>query len=148
MFIIHNLQNTIKKRKNKIPVHPIKENVAIPSLLLCNIINRCFTAWIFPDIYKQTTVVSFLEAADPLSPSNYRPISLLSPWSKLIEKCIYNRTFSFINIFFLLTVSQFGFLKGKSTKSAVTGPVNGITLWCFEEQGNCFLLNLRRHLMQ
>ena len=102
-------------------MHLIKENAAIPSLLLCNIINRCFTTGIFPDSYKQATVVSFLEVADPLSPSNYRPISLLSPFDKLIIQCIFNRIYSFINQFSLTLCPNFGFLKGKSTESAITG---------------------------
>ena len=117
--LINNLKNT-KEHKDKIPVHLIKENASILSPLLCNIINKCFSTGIFPDIFKQATVIPIFKAGDSLSPSNYRPISLLSPFSKLIEKCMYNRIYSFITEFSLLTLSQFGFLKGKSTESAVT----------------------------
>ena len=70
IFIIHNFQNTMKKHKDKIPVHLIKENAAIPSLLLCNIINKCFITGIFPDSYKQATVVSF-------HPQSFRFLKLL-----------------------------------------------------------------------
>ena len=73
----------------------IEENASILSALLCNIINKCFTTVIFPDIFKQAAVIQIIEAADPLSPSNYRPISLLSLLSKLIEKLIYKIIYSF-----------------------------------------------------
>ena len=47
--------------------------------------------------------------------TNYRPISLLSPVSKVLERCMYNRLIEHIGE--KLHHLQFGFLKGKSTTS-------------------------------
>ena len=47
--------------------------------------------------------------------SNYRPISLLSMISKVLERCIYNQLISHISS--QLYHLQFGFLRGKSTTS-------------------------------
>ena len=45
--------------------------------------------------------------------NNYRPISLLSNTSKILEQLIYNKTIHHISNF--LTPQQFGFLKNRST---------------------------------
>lgn len=50
---------------------------------------------------------------------NYRPISLLSTLSKILEKVIFNRITNFLSKFNILSPCQFGFQKGKSTKSAI-----------------------------
>ena len=135
MSLINNLKNT-KEHKDKIPAHLIKENACIIYPLLCNIINKSFITRIFPSVYKQATVIPifFLTFLSfylwyfchsewswwSTIPSNFRPISVLSTLSKLIEKCIYNRIYNFITHFSLLTLYQFGFLKVKFTESAVS----------------------------
>jgi hypothetical protein len=52
--------------------------------------------------------------------SNYRPISVLSIFSKFFEKIVYDRLVSFITStkFKILTENQYGFQKNKSTTSA------------------------------
>jgi hypothetical protein len=49
---------------------------------------------------------------------NYRPISLLSVFSKIVEKLMYNRLMSFITKNNILNDSQHGFCEGKSTETA------------------------------
>ena len=49
---------------------------------------------------------------------NYRPISLLSVFSKIIEKLMYRRLMSFITDYNILNDSQHGFRVGKSTETA------------------------------
>ena len=46
---------------------------------------------------------------------NYRPISLLSTFSKIVEKLIYNKIIDFLVRYNILFESQFGFRKGRST---------------------------------
>ena len=56
--------------------------------------------------------------------SNYRPISLLSLVSKVLERCIYNRLIEHIGE--KLHHLQFGFLKGKSTTSQILQVLHNI----------------------
>ena len=51
---------------------------------------------------------------------NYRPISVLSIFSKIFEKLTYTRMLSFISRFDILSSCQFGFRKGRSTTQAIT----------------------------
>ena len=51
--------------------------------------------------------------------SNYRPISLLPYFSKILERIIYNRLYNFLCTNSLLNDNQFGFLKNVSTEMAL-----------------------------
>ena len=57
------------------------------------------------------------EAAD--LPSNYTPISILSCFSKIIEKMMYERLYKFLNSFETLYTLQFGFRESCSTSHAL-----------------------------
>ena len=59
--------------------------------------------------------------------SNYRPVSVLTVFSKLLERRVYNRLISHINDNKLLHEYQFGFQKGKSTHLATIMLVNKLT---------------------
>jgi len=50
--------------------------------------------------------------------ANYRPISLLTSFSKIFEKVIYNRIFYHINYNHILVNEQFGFRHASSTDTA------------------------------
>ena len=49
---------------------------------------------------------------------NYRPISILSAFYKILEKLIYNRLLSFLKKHNELTNMQHGFMENKSTETA------------------------------
>ena len=52
--------------------------------------------------------------------TNYRPISILPSISKVMEKVMHKRVYSFLNDNDLLYQHQYGFRKGHSTSDAVT----------------------------
>jgi hypothetical protein len=56
---------------------------------------------------------------DKTDPSNYRPVSLLTSFSKVLEKALYIRLSEYINDNNLLIGQQFGFRKRSSTKEAI-----------------------------
>ena len=51
--------------------------------------------------------------------NNYRPISLLSIFDKIIEKLMHKRLYEFIQHHNILTSTQFGFRKNLSTSLAI-----------------------------
>ena len=51
--------------------------------------------------------------------NNYRPISLLSLLSKLLERVVYNQICHFLDTFNLISANQYGFRKNRSTTMAV-----------------------------
>ena len=58
--------------------------------------------------------------------NNYRPISLLITLSKILEKLIYKRTYSFLQMSKQLYNSQYGFRMGHSCENAITELVSEI----------------------
>ena len=53
------------------------------------------------------------------NPSNYRPISILSVFSKIFEKLMYKRLYQFLDSFEILYPLQFGFWEKHSTSHAL-----------------------------
>ena len=73
---------------------------------------------------KKFKFMLFLKG-DKTLPGNYRPISLLSQFSKIFEKIIKNRINEFMNTF--SNESQFGFRKNNSINDALNYLMENIT---------------------
>ena len=72
----------------------------------------------FISSFKHTKLIPVYEKGDSKILINYRPISLLPSFSKILEKIVYKRLYSFFSRFNLFSNSQFGFTKGHSTSHA------------------------------
>ena len=110
----------------------IKESITTPLVHICN---RSFETGIFPSELKIANVVPIYKSGDEMVFSNYRPVSVLPVFSKLLERLVYNRLISHINDNKLLYEYQFGFQKGKSTYLAIMMLVDKITEAL--DQGEC-----------
>ena len=69
----------------------------------------------FPNVLRIAEVVPICKKGNSNSCTNYRPISLLSPFSKTFEKLIYSRLYSYLEKFNLLNRHQIGFRRDLST---------------------------------
>ena len=105
-------------------IKQIKEVIVTPLVHICN---RSFMTGIFPNELKIANVAPFVKSGDDMVFSNYRPVSVLPIFSKLLERLVYNRLIKFINDNKLLYDYQFGFQRGKSTQLAVMMLVDKIT---------------------
>ena len=76
---------------------------------LAEIFNLSMLEGIFPKKMKLAEVVPLYKSKEKFLVNNYRPISLLITLSKLIEKVIYKRTYSFLKTTNQLYESQYGF---------------------------------------
>jgi len=68
---------------------------------------------------KYSIIKPLFKKGDRKIPSNYRPISLLTVFSKVIEKALYNRLIDHLNNNSLINPQQFGFRKNLSTDNAI-----------------------------
>ena len=68
---------------------------------------------------KIARVIPVFKSGDPLLISNYRPISVLPCFSKILEKIIFTRMLEFFNKNNAIFDGQFGFLPGKSVSQAL-----------------------------
>lgn len=127
----------IKQMKNKKSTGPdemsnvlVKLSCTALSKPLVHIINLAFSSGKFPSSLKLTKVVPVYKKGNLQDPSNYRPIALLSPFSKIFEKIIVNRIVQFIKKEKLLSDHQYGFRQGRSTINALVNATDEIYQNC------------------
>ena len=80
------------------------------------LINRSLVECTFPSLWKKAVVMPLFKKGSSDTPSNYRPISLISTVGKIIERVVNKRLI--YNFFYsnnLIYKSQSGFLSGHSS---------------------------------
>ena len=65
--------------------------------------------------------------------NNYRPISVLPCFSKILERIMYDRLYSYLTENKILFKKQFGFRSGHSTNNALLELIDQICE-CFDEK--------------
>lgn len=86
---------------------------------LAILINQSFAEGTFPDLLKNSIIKPIHKGGDKTNPSNYRPIALLPTISKIFERAMSNRLYSFFEKYNVLDSNQYGFRKDRSTTLAV-----------------------------
>ena len=86
---------------------------------LCKLFNKSIQDHCFPSDLKFTKVLPSHKGKSKMDCKNYRPISVLPIFSKIIERLMYNRLLSFIKKHDILYEHRYGFQAGKSTELAI-----------------------------
>ena len=118
-IIIDSLDITKSTGPNGIPVFLLKVFKDFFSFWLSKLVNLCFETGNFPNKLKTAKVTPLHKKESKLDHRNYRPISLLSVFSKIYEKLIYSRIYSYLDKNKLIYSKQFGFRAGYSTNHAI-----------------------------
>ena len=124
--VIQALKNGKSCGPNSIPIKLLKILESHISVHLSCLINESFVRGIFPDKLKIAKVIPVFKKGLTTKTSNYRPISLLSIFSKIFEKVMYQRLYKFLDIYELLFNMQFGFRSGHSTDHALVSLTESI----------------------
>jgi hypothetical protein len=90
------------------------------------ICNKSISSGSFPSRLKYSIVKQLFKKGDRDNMANYRPISLLTSFSKIFEKLIYERLLQHIKINNILSEEQFGFRPSTSTDKASYKLINEI----------------------
>ena len=96
------------------------------SLPLTYIINISLTKDIFPDALKFAKITQIYKKGSFSNVSNYRPVSVLSVITKIIESVVKNQLVNFLDKFNILSCTQYGFRKHYNTKLAIADVVSEI----------------------
>lgn len=128
------IKNIVSKMKNlkssgldQVPVTVIKKCIDIIAPTLTHIFNASIHKAIFPDKLKISKIIPLFKKGDTLDINNYRPISLLSVFSKIFEKIIFVRLTSFLEKECLLSNNQNGFRKYRSTINTIDNFINKVS---------------------
>ena len=76
---------------------------------IIHLFNLFFKTGYVPDSYKCAKVIPIYKSQEMDKFTNYRPISLLSSFSKLLEKVVANQMFRYLNKYNILYCHQYGF---------------------------------------
>jgi hypothetical protein len=85
---------------------------------LTHVCNAVLSTGVFPDRLKYAIVKPVFKKGNKQEISNYRPISLLTSFSKIFEKLIYARLLAHIDGHSILLNEQYGFRAHSSTEQA------------------------------
>ena len=129
-FEISDIISALKSGKslgpNSIPMKVLKCLSPLISSPLSQIINKSFQSGIFPDKMKLAKVIPLFKKGCLLTASNYRPISLLSVFSKITEEVMYERLYKFLEKHEILYTLQFGFRASHSINHALVSLTEAI----------------------
>ena len=93
----------------------LKETIDLILIPLTHIINQSFISGIVPENMKIAKIIPIFKSGNQEIMNNYRPISLLPAFSKLLEKLVCKRLTSFLETNHILYKHQYGFRKKHST---------------------------------
>lgn len=96
----------------------VKDNIQIFKDPLTDVFNVSFSTGTFPEDFKLAIVKPLHKKGDKHSMNNYRPVSLLPVFSKILEKVMHKRLIDFLNNNKVINKCQFGFTRNMSTTLA------------------------------
>ena len=117
--IIKNLKNSKTCGTDNIDSYVLK--VAADQLVpaLTHVVNLSLTHAHFPALWKTAKVIPLLKKSDETLPKNYRPVSLLTVTSKVLERAVYLQLIEYLEMNNLLHHSHHGFRRNHSTTTAL-----------------------------
>ena len=125
--IVNGLHNKKSSGYDSVNISVVKNSISAICKPLTHAINLSLISGIVPHQLKTAKVIPVFKSGDSNCVCNYRPISILSCFSKIFEKCIYNRTVNFLDKFNVLSNSQFGFRTQHSTIHAILNLIDNIS---------------------
>lgn len=125
--IIISLKNKRSVGWDEVPINLIKASVNVISEPLALIINQCLSLGSFPDKLKFSQVYPIFKKGSRADIKNYRPVAVLSNFSKIFEKVINFRLVNYFESNRLFYNNQFGFRKNVGTLAALTHLVNDVS---------------------
>ncbi len=97
----------------------LKDNIDHFIIPLQYIINCSLDQGVFPEAFKMAKVSPIYKSGCKRELKNYRPISLLSVFSKVLEKVVKFQFMQYLESNQILVSCQYGFRSGKSTSHAL-----------------------------
>ena len=94
--IVFSLKNSNSCGHDEISTSFLKQVIGLILVPLAHICNLSLVTGVFPSSLKLAKVVPVHKKDNVMNVCNYRPISILSSFSKLLERVVYNRLYAFL----------------------------------------------------
>ena len=125
--IVKTCKHETSTDSNDLSMSVIKKVIQPIILPLTAIFNMSFQTGVFPSNMKLAKIIPVFKSGSKAEFNNYRPISLLSQFSKILEKLYNKRLEQFIDKNNVLYNSQYGFRSSMSTSHALIDLVEEIS---------------------
>ena len=131
---ITEVSDTIKSLKDSssgpdgISSEIVKQSLQCIVQPLTHVANLSLEQGVFPDEMKVAKVIPLFKSGEKTSVNNFRPISLLPVFSKILEKSMSKRLMHFLTENNILHPHQFGFRPKHTTSMAINLLVDRISL--------------------
>uniref|UniRef100_A0A8C7XUM2 Reverse transcriptase domain-containing protein n=1 Tax=Oryzias sinensis TaxID=183150 RepID=A0A8C7XUM2_9TELE len=125
--IVNNFKSKNSKDCEDIDMKVVKKvihSVAKPLTYICNL---SLQTGRFPNQMKIAKVIPIYKSGDKHQFTNYRPVSLLPQFSKILEKIFNDKLALFIEKYNIINENQYGFRENRSTSLAIIDAVEEIT---------------------
>ena len=120
---VNNILHSLKTKYSTGPdqISNVFLKLVAPAIIpkLTEIFNKAMQDSIFPKCLKDAKIVPLYKGGDKQVLGNYRPISLLNCLSKVFERILHKRIYSFFMSQRLFNDRQFGFRPKRSTVDAI-----------------------------
>ena len=135
----------------------VRDGARVIAPMITHIVNMSIRQGIIPDDLKRARVIPIHKKGSRTDPSMYRPISILSTISKVIEKVLHDQVFTYLKTNGLMYEFQSGFRQSYSTNTCLIhltdyikfqsdkGNLTGMVLLdlqkAFDTVDHCILIN-------
>ena len=124
--VIHSLKTKDSHGYNGISTRILKLSAPYIVSPITFIINKMLSSGIYPDRLKYSEVKPLFKSGNATDLAHYRPISLLTSFSKIFEKLIHQRLYYFFDQQNILIKEQHGFRENMSTETDTFSFFNSI----------------------
>jgi hypothetical protein len=125
-YIIKTLKSKNSTGYDGISSRILKSCMDVISKPLSHIINESFKQSIYPERLKYALVRPIYKMGERTDVSNYRPISLLTTFSKIFERATYARLYQHVQVNNIIAPEQYGFRKDQNAEMATYTVTNHI----------------------
>jgi len=108
LSLISSLDTSKSTGADGVSAKMLKSTAPFIAKSLTKLFNKSLRSGKFPSDWKVARVVPIPKGGDPESPANYRPISILSILSKLLEKHLHDLLSHHLNNFFAIVRTPMG----------------------------------------
>ena len=117
--LIKSLKNSKPSGIPNLKTPILKDALTILNVELTYILNECLDKSYVPNCWKKGMITPIPKIANCSHPIDYRPITVLTATSKILERAVYNQLVYYLESNGILDCRQHGFRRDHSTLSAI-----------------------------
>lgn len=117
--LLSSLSNSRSTAVDELDNYSVKIAAPVIAGPLHHIITLSIMQHSFPRSWKYAKVLPLHKKLDPLHKKNYRPVAILSPLSKILEKIVYEQLYSYFTANKILHQNLHGYRSNRSTQTAL-----------------------------